>query len=101
MSHSSDGSFPAFSLDRVSKLVSDLEQELALAPSDSPKFAALKTEIDSLKQTLAMPDQASDGLQHHLKGTHSRLEDWIATVEGQALKDTPYLTELARIVGLV
>jgi hypothetical protein len=101
MSHSSDGSSPAFSLDRVSKLVSDLEQELALVPSDSPKFAALKTEIDSVKQKLKMPDQASDGLQHHLKGTHSRLEDWIATVEGQALKDTPYLTELARIVGLV
>ena len=101
MSHSSDGSSPAFSLERVSKLVSDLEQELSLAPSDSPKFEALKVEIDSLKHTLANPDQPTDGLQHHLKGTHSRLEDWIATVEGEALKDTPYLTELARIVGLI
>jgi hypothetical protein len=101
MSHSSDGSSPAFSLDRVSKLVSDLEQELALAPSDSPKFAALKTEIDSLKQTIAMPDQPTDGLHQHLKGTHSRLEDWIATVEGEALKDTPYLTEMARMLGMI
>ena len=101
MSHSSHGSSPAFSLDRVSKLVSDLEQELALAPSDSPKFAALKAEIDSLKQTLAKPDQIADGLHHQLKGTHSKLEDWIATVEGEALKDTPYLTELARILGLI
>ena len=101
MSHSSDGSSSAFSLERVSMLVSDLEQELSLAPSDSPKFAALKVEIDALKQILAKPEQAPDGLHHHLKGTHSRLEDWIATVEGEALKDTPYLTELARIVGMI
>jgi capsule polysaccharide export protein KpsE/RkpR len=101
MSHSSHGSSPAFSLERVSILVSDLEQELALAPSDSPKLAALKAEIDSLKQTLAKPDQPVDGLHQHLKGTHSRLEEWIATVEGEALKDTPYLTEMARILGMI
>jgi hypothetical protein len=40
-------------------------------------------------------------LHQHLKGTHSRLADWIATVEGEALKDTPYLTEMARILGMI
>ena len=92
---------PAASLERVSALVSDLEQELSLVSIDSLKLKALKDEITTLKSTLQAVDMPSEGWQHQLKSTHSRLDDFIASIEGEALKDTPYLTEMARILGLV
>ncbi len=90
-----------FSLERIAKLVSDLEQELSGAPAGSPKVAALRAEIDALKKTLASPDQAKPELASQLHGTHRKLDDVVASVEGEVLRDTPYLAELGRILGLV
>ncbi len=90
-----------FSLDRIQKLVADLEQELDAAPPGSPKVAELRNELDLLKQTLASPNEASPVLHQQLHGVHSKLDDVVASVEGEVLKDTPYLTELGRILGLV
>ena len=95
----------AFSLERIAKLVSDLEQELSGAPASSPKVAALRAEIDALKQTLASSDEHTTEhtteLASRLQGTHRNLDDLVASVEGEVLRDTPYLTELGRILGLV
>lgn len=90
-----------FSLERIAKLVSDLEQELSGAPPGSPKVDALRAEIVALKQTLSGPDQDSPELQARLQGTHRNLDDLVASVEGEVLRDTRYLTELGRILGLV
>ena len=90
-----------FSLERIRKLVADLEQELDAAPADSPKVTELRSEIDMLKDTLASPDGASPGLEQQLHGVRSKLDDLVASVEGEVLKDTPYLTELGRILGLI
>ena len=90
-----------FSLEGIAQLVSDLEQELASAPAGSPKVAALRAEIDALKKTLASPDPAKPELASQLKGTHRNLDDLVASVEGEVLRDTPYLAELGRILGLV
>lgn len=89
-----------FSLERIAKLVSDLEQELAAAPSDSPRVQALRAELDVLKRTLS-GDTGPDSLHQQLHGTHGKLDDLVASVEGEVLKDTPYLTELGRILGLI
>jgi len=90
-----------FSLERIRKLVADLEQELAAAPSDSPKVDELRTELAMLKGTLDSPEGAAPGLEQQLHGVRSKLDDVVASVEGEVLKDTPYLTELGRILGLV
>ena len=90
-----------FSLDRIARLVSDLEQELATAPPDSPKIAALRVEIVRLKQLISSPDGATPELTEQLHGVRGRLDDVVASVEGEALRDTPYLVELGRILGLV
>jgi len=90
-----------FSLERIAKLVSDLEQELSGAPAGSPKVVALRAEIEALKQTLASADQAKPELKSQLHGTHRNLDDLVASVEGEVLRDTPYLAELGRILGLV
>ena len=65
------------------------------------KVAALKDDINHVKKILTAPDTPEEKLQQHLKVTHSRLKDLLASLEGEALKDTPYLTELARILGFV
>jgi hypothetical protein len=90
-----------FSLERIARLVSDLEQELAGAPAGSPKLDALRAEIEVLKRTLASPDGARPQLTEQLHGVRGRLDDVVASVEGEALRDTPYLIEIGRILGLV
>ncbi len=90
-----------FSLDRIARLVSDLEQELAAAPHASPKIEALRVEIDRIKHTLAGADGNAPELEQQLHGVRGKLNDVVASVEGEALRDTPYLVELGRILGLV
>lgn len=89
-----------FSLERISRLVSDLEQELAKAPSGSQRLNGLRDEIDALKQTLASTEH-SDKTVEQLHGIRKSLSEFTATVEGEVLKDTPYLTELGRILGFI
>lgn len=90
-----------YSLERIRSLVADLEQELEAAPSDSPKVAELRAELYMLKGTLEDPEGISPGLEQQLHGVRSKLDDVVASVEGEVLKDTPYLAELGRILGLV
>lgn len=92
---------PSFSLNRIRQLVSDLEQELAAAPADSPRVQALKIELEALKHALAENDTTSPEVAKQLKGTHSVLDDLMANVEGEILRDTPYLAEMGRILGLM
>ena len=90
-----------FSLERIKQLVSDLEQELLTAPTGSAKLDALREEIAVLKRMLQEPEGASGDLDAQLHWIRSKLNEVLASVEGEALKDTPYLVELGRILGLV
>ena len=89
------------SLERISRLISDLEQELSTASPDSPKVKALKEELALLKRTISASDSEAEQLRLQLHGTHGKLGDLVASVEGEVLRDTRYLTELGRILGLV
>lgn len=98
----SDESTPAeTSLDRIKQLVSDLEQALATMPDDSPRIQALKDELYRLRALLGDSDAEPHRLKQHLEGAQNALDDLVASVEGEILRDTPYLTEMARILGLV
>jgi hypothetical protein len=101
MAEQRSSSNEASHLERVARLVSDLEQELAIAPSDSARVMALKHELALLKHTLFASDPEVALLERQLQGTHSKLGDFLASAEGELLRDTPYLTELGRILGLV
>jgi len=54
-----------------------------------------------LRRTLSASDGEAEQLRRQLHGTHGKLGDLIASVEGEVLRDTPYLAELGRILGLV
>ncbi len=101
MSEQRPSSADTASLERISALVSDLEQELSTAPSDSPRVMALREELALLRRTLSASDGEAELLRRRLHGTHGKLDDLLASVEGEVLRDTPYLAELGRILGLV
>jgi len=88
-----------FSRERISRLVSDLEQELANA--DIPHAAELREEIATLKQLLAAPSGEEGWIRERLHSIRNTLQDMTAKVEGEVLRDTPYIAEIGRILGLV
>lgn len=92
---------PLSSLERIQNLVSDLEQELASIPGTSPRVEALKAELEALKQAVSKSPSNSPKVARQLRGTHSALDDLVANIEGEILRDTPYLAELGRILGLM
>jgi hypothetical protein len=101
MSEQRPSSADTASLERIAALVSDLEQELSMAPPESPRVMALKEELALLRLTLSASDGEAEHLRRSLHGTQSKLDDLVASVEGEVLRDTPYLTELGRILGLI
>lgn len=90
-----------FNLERISRLISALEQEVATAPENHPKVQVLKDEIGTLKQVLAASDSEETVVREKLHTVHSTFQDVTARVESEVLKDSPYIAEIGRILGLV
>lgn len=88
-----------FSIERISRLIADLEAELDHA--DIPQANALREEIDRLKQLLASPPREEGWMRERLHSLHNGLQDVTAKVEGEVLRDSPYIAEIGRILGLV
>lgn len=101
LSTSSAGQQDAFSLERVRRLVANLEQELANAPPDLPNMQALKAEIAALKHVLGDAEGQEGLVKEQLHSVRNNLQDMTARVENEVLKDTPYVAEIGRILGLV
>jgi hypothetical protein len=101
MSADSKPTSPPFSLERIQNLVSDLEQELASIPGTSARVEALKAELEALKQAVSDSTLNAPQVARKLRGTYSALDDLAANIEGEILRDTPYLAELGRILGLM
>jgi len=92
---------PESILERINRLILALEQELARAPADLPQAQNLRREIDALKQALASPEKKEEGIGERLHSIFNGLQDMTQRVEGEVLKDSPYIVELGRILGLV
>ncbi|HJV79535.1 hypothetical protein [Noviherbaspirillum sp.] len=90
-----------FSLERISRLIADLEQELAKAPVETPHVQDLREEIDTLKHVLASPDETDDRVGESLHAVRDALQNVTARIEGEVLKDSPYIAEIGRILGMV
>lgn len=90
-----------FNLDRINRLISDLEQELANAPADTPHLQDLREEIETLKKVLQSPETRHGWIEDGLHSIQTSLRNMTATVEGEVLKDSPYIAEIGRILGMV
>ena len=101
MSEDAEPTSLPFSLEPIQNLLSDLEQELVSIPDTSIHVQAVKAEIEALKQTLTGNSSDSPKIAQQLQVTHSALDDLVASIEGEILRDTPYVAELGRILGLM
>lgn len=90
-----------FSLERISRLITELEQELANAPEDIPNVRDLREEIETLKNALASPQRKEGSIRERLHAIRGSLQNMTAEVEGEVLKDSPYIVEIGRILGMV
>lgn len=92
---------PAFNLDRIHALVAELEKELANAPADTADLQDLRDEIETLQNVLKSPKVKEGWILESLHSVRDGIENITQKVEGKVLKDTPYVAEIGRILGLM
>jgi hypothetical protein len=90
---------PQWNLDRINRLVSDLEQELARAP-DRDEVQRLRNELEVLRSALNA-SAGRDVSEEDLHSARSSFQRMSAAVENEVLKDSPYIAEIGRILGMV
>ncbi|KAF1042905.1 MAG: hypothetical protein GAK35_02460 [Herbaspirillum frisingense] len=90
-------STPRFDHQRLLDMVGEFELELQKLPADSSEAEQLREDIGRLKEHLAAP-QPHPGAVRDSWQSLRRAAD---SVENAVLKDSPYITEMGRIIGLL
>jgi hypothetical protein len=91
---------PKLDLERINRLLSRLEAELQETGSGTPTAQDLKLEIESLRTMIASA-QAGNGVSSEKhRSIRDSLQNMTERLEGEVLKDAPYLAEIGRILGL-
>lgn len=86
---------------RLKQLLAEFETELHNIPPGSPEADMLLADVATLKGHLESPEVQTDILREHLGKTRSSAQALMDSMEGAILKDSPYLAELGRILGMV
>lgn len=90
-----------WSLERINRLVFDLEQELAKAPAQ-PDVERMRAELHVLRNALNEHAAAdAQAREAHLEEARSSFGRMTAAVENEVLRDSSYIAELGRILGMV
>jgi predicted dinucleotide-utilizing enzyme len=90
-----------WSLERINRLVFDLEQELAKAPAQA-NVERMRAELQVLREALnahAAADAAAR--DEHMQTARSSFGRMTAAVENEVLRESTYIAELGRILGMV
>lgn len=86
---------------RLKQILAELEQELQNIPVDSPEAKTLRDDFAVLKSHLDSPEVEAGVLRQHIGKTQSSAMNLMDSVEGAILKDSPYVAELGRILGMI
>lgn len=86
---------------RLKHILAELEEELAHIPADTFHAANLKHDFATLKHHLEAPEVEASVLRAHLGKTRNTAQKLMDSVEGEIFKDSPYVAELGRILGLI
>ena len=81
---------------RVERLLADLEAEVARAGPDEPGITVLREEIETLRNMLRSPRAR----HHWIADSLHAIRDAAQTVRGEVVRESVYLTEIGRILGL-
>ena len=87
---------PRFDLERINRLIADLEAEVAKAPPGEAGMQDLRDEMETLKNVLKSPKT-----KHHWveDGLHA-VRDAARAVRGEVVRESVYVAEIGRILGL-
>jgi hypothetical protein len=86
---------------RLKQILAELELELQNIPVDSPEARTLKNDFAVLKGHLNTPEVEAGVLREHIGKTQNSAMNLMDSVEGAILKDSPYVAELGRILGMI
>ena len=83
-------------LDRVHRLIRELEAEVAKAPADEAGVQDLREELTTLKNVLASPRPR----HHWVEDSLHAVRETAQAVRGEVVRESVYLAEIGRILGL-
>ena len=87
-------------LKEAARLVADLERDLRRLSAGSADLQTVRDEVEALRSVLQSPAPRDKGLRPALHAVRQALERAIDTVEGEAIRDWPYIAEIGRILGM-
>ena len=91
---------PGVDLDQVAKLVDALEKDLMSARLDEANIRKLLGEIETIKNALKSPAPKHSRVRESLHAVRHTLEHAAGTVSGEVWRDSLYLAEIGRILGM-
>jgi len=86
---------------RLKQILAELEQALQNIPPESPQAITLQQDFLVLKGHLEQPEVHSSVLHEQIDKTRDSASDLLQSVEGAILKESPYLAEIGRILGMI
>lgn len=86
---------------RLKQLLAEFEAELHNIPAGSAEADTLRADVAALKQHLEASDVPDDLMREHLGKTRNSVQNLMDSMEGAILRDSPYLAELGRILGMM
>lgn len=87
-------------LDDVSRLVEQLERDLARVRTGGESVDTLRGEVEQLRHALSAPEPSHGELHQGLRGVSNRLAALSDELFGDALKGSDYIARIGRILGL-
>ncbi|NUU03459.1 hypothetical protein [Herbaspirillum robiniae] len=88
---------PRFDHQRLLEMVGEFELELQKLPAGSNEARQLHEDIARLKAHLEAPEPHAGAVQDSWQSLRRAAD----SVENAVLKDSPYITEMGRIIGLL
>jgi len=85
---------------RINGLIAHLEHKLDALPPDSPGAQDLRDEIAALKESLELPEFDSHRVASGLRSIREMLEKGRETVVGEAVRDSTFLIDIGRLLGM-
>ena len=88
---------PRFDHQRLLQMVNEFELELQKQPADSLDAQQLREDIARLKTHLSAPQPHTGSVRDSWQSLRRAAD----SVENAVLKDSPYIAEMGRIIGLM
>jgi phage gp16-like protein len=87
-------------LKEAARLVADLERDLRKVSAGSADLQTVRDEVEALRSIVHSSGRKEHGLRAALHAVRQALERAVETVEGEAIRDWPYIAEIGRMLGM-